>query len=249
MPNGGRLTITTTSGTIDEAFIATRGFGKVGRYAVISVIDSGTGMDEQTKQHVFDPFFTTKEIGKGTGLGLSMAMGIIIQHDGFMDLFSKPGTGTAFDLYLPLVDEVVPENSPFHYTFPAERCSGTILIAEDDENTRNALAEFLTRVGYTVISAIDGQDAVEKFAARADEIELVISDVVMPRQSGRKMRDEIRKLRDGINFIFISGYSHGTLEKEGHVDHDAELVMKPILPFELLKRIRGITGKHEANSE
>ena len=192
MPDGGTFTIATADGSMDEQFIATHGYGTVGRYAIITVTDSGHGMDQETKRKVFNPFFTTKEIGKGTGLGLAMVLGIIKQHGGFIDLRSEPGRGSVFQLYLPLVDSGESAAEPAEKHIQMDTGSGTILVAEDDEDTRNAVAEFLTRAGYTVITAMDGQDAVEKFAARKEEIELVISDVVMPRMSGKAASEEIR---------------------------------------------------------
>jgi signal transduction histidine kinase len=194
MPNGGTFTISTATGSIDAHFIASRGYGTVGQYAIITVTDSGHGMDEQTKRKVFDPFFTTKEVGKGTGLGLSMAMGIISQHGGFIDLQSEAGNGTVFQIFLPLAGMEEGVSTPVAEHFQITHASGTILVAEDDADTRNSLNEFLTRVGYTVITAVDGQNAVEKFAARKDEIDLVISDVVMPRKSGKTASDEMRKM-------------------------------------------------------
>ena len=240
MPDGGTFTIATAAGSMDERFIATHGYGSVGRYAIITVTDSGYGMDQETKRNVFDPFFTTKEVGKGTGLGLAMVTGIIKQHGGFIDLQSEPGRGSVFQLYLPLADmgESAAETAELHLQLGSG--SGTILLAEDDEDTRSAVAEFLTRAGYTVISAIDGQDAVEKFAARKEEIELVISDVVMPRKSGKAASEEIRQLSDRVKFIFVSGHANDVILREGGFGADVEIITKPILPYELLKCIRAL---------
>ncbi len=240
MPDGGTLTISAVAGSIDRQFITTHGYGAVGRYAIITVTDSGAGMDAETKGTVFDPFFTTKEVGKGTGLGLSMVMGIIKAHDGFIDLQSEPGCGCVFQVYLPLVDSAEEDSdAPEQHSFE-ERASGTILLAEDDEATRNAVAEFLTRAGYTVITAVDGQDAIDKFAARENEIELVISDVVMPRKSGKAVGEEIRRMSDSVQFIFVSGHASDIIWREGGFGPDVEIIEKPILPFELLQKIKSI---------
>jgi CheY-like chemotaxis protein len=242
MPDGGRFSIATTAESLDERFIATHGYGTVGRYAIITVTDSGCGMNEQTKRKVFDPFFTTKEANKGTGLGLSMVHGIIKQHGGFIDLQSEPGRGSVFKLYLPLVDTVDEES-----TEPAEQQRlqtgkdfGTILVAEDDADTRDALAEFLTRAGYTIITAIDGQDAVDKFTARTGEIDLVISDVVMPRKSGKAASEEIRQMDKIVKFIFVSGHADDVIWREGGFGPNVEIMAKPILPFELLQKIMAV---------
>ena len=195
-------------------------------------------MDEQTRLKVFDPFFTTKEVGKGTGLGLAMVMGIIKQHGGFVDLQSEPGKGSVFQLYLPLINEEEIAAEATEQSHQIEKDSGTILVAEDDEISRSVMEEFLTRAGYTVITAKDGQDAVEKFAARKDEIDLVISDVVMPRKSGKAASDEIRQMSEKVKFIFVSGHAHDVIKREGGLGFDAEVLEKPILPYDLLKRIR-----------
>ena len=238
MADGGTFTIATGAGSIDERFIATHGYGTIGRYAIITVTDSGHGMDQETKRKVFDPFFTTKEVGKGTGLGLAMVMGIVKQHGGFIDLQSEPGKGSVFQLFLPLVDSEEIAAEPAEQIYQIEKASGTILVVEDDADTRNALEEFITRAGYTAITAIDGQDAVEKFAARKDEIELVISDVVMPRKSGKAAYDEIRGMSESVKFIFVSGHANNVIWREGGLGADVEVIAKPILPYELLRKIR-----------
>jgi CheY-like chemotaxis protein len=239
MPDGGMFSIATASGQMDEHFITTHGFGTVGRYAIITVTDSGHGMDQGTKQKVFDPFFTTKEVGKGTGLGLSMVMGIIKQHGGFIELHSQPGKGSVFELYLPLVDGgEVSAPKETNLQIENERYSGTILLAEDDLDTRTLLEELLIRAGYTVVSAIDGQDAVEKFANHKEEIDLVISDVVMPKKSGKAASDEIREMSADVKFIFVSGHANNVIEREGDFGANVEVLEKPILPIKLLQKIR-----------
>ena len=238
MPEGGTFIIDTAAVRLDEQFITVHGFGTVGRYAVISVTDSGHGMDAETKRKVFDPFFTTKDPGKGTGLGLSMVMGIVTQHDGFIDLQSEPGRGSVFQLYLPLVDSKESAVETADQNIPSVNVSGTILLAEDDFGTRSAMAEFLIRAGFTVITAEDGQDAVEKFAARTGEIDLVISDVAMPRKNGKAVRDEIRQMSEKVKFIFVSGHASDVIVREVGLVNDTEVVLKPVLPFEFLMRIK-----------
>ncbi len=240
MPDGGTFTIATAAGSMDERFIATHGYGTIGRYAIIIATDSGHGMDAETKSKVFDPFFTTKEVGKGTGLGLAMVLGIIKQHGGFIDLQSEPRVGSIFQLYLPLEEAEEVTVLSADQDVQREKASGTILVAEDDPDTRALLAEFLTMAGYTVITAMDGQDAVEKFTARQEEIELVISDVVMPRKSGKAASEEIRQLSDRVKFIFVSGHANDVILREGGFDTDVEIIGKPILPYELLKSIRAL---------
>ena len=239
MPDGGSFSIATTAGSVNERFIADHGYGSVGSYAIITVTDSGCGMDEQTKRKVFDPFFTTKERNKGTGLGLSMVQGIIRQHGGFIDLQSEPGRGSVFQLYLPMVDtkEIAVEEPEEQQSIKIGKNFGTILVAEDDADTRDAMAAFLTRAGYTVITAIDGQDAVVKFAARTGKIDLVVSDVCMPRKSGKVASEEIRKMSRSVKFIFVSGHADEVIWRGEWFGPDFEIMAKPILPFELLQKI------------
>ena len=196
-------------------------------------------MDEQTKRKVFDPFFTTKERNKGTGLGLSMVQGIIRQHGGFIDLQSEPGKGSIFQIYLPLVDanEIAVEEPEEQQSIKTGKNFGTIMVAEDDADTRDAMAAFLTRAGYTVITAIDGQDAVEKFAARSGKIDLVVSDVCMPRKGGKVASEEIRKMSKSVKFIFVSGHADDEIWRGEWFGPGFEIMAKPILPFELLQKI------------
>ncbi|MEI6827480.1 MAG: response regulator [Desulfuromonadales bacterium] len=249
MADGGAFTIATAAGSMDTRFVASHGYGTVGRYAIITVTDSGHGMDEQTKQKVFNPFYTTKEVGKGTGLGLSMVMGIIKQHGGFIDLQSEPGTGSVFKLYLPLADagEIEAEDITEQNT-QTGKAKGTILVAEDDDDTRVAVEEFLTRAGYTVITAEDGQDAVDRFAARYNEIELVITDIVMPKKSGKAASEEMRAMSDSVKFIFVSGHASDIIEREGVLGADVEIITKPILPYELLRKIQELIPSSKKGS-
>lgn len=240
MPDGGTFNIASGAVTIDEQFISSHGFGEVGRYAVITVSDTGHGMDAHTKSKVFDPFFTTKVVGKGTGLGLSMVMGIISQHGGFIELESQPGEGSIFTLYLPLVEKGKVVVKTVESSYQMEKCSGTILVAEDDPDTRVAVEKFLTQAGYKVITAVDGQEAVEKFTAYKDEILLVISDVVMPRKSGQTACEEIMAISPETRFLFVSGHTHSLIKREGDLPAGVELMMKPIKPLELMAKIRGI---------
>ena len=249
MPNGGSFSITLEAVDIDDGFALAQGHDQADSYAVITVTDTGHGMDEQTRLKVFDPFFTTKSVDKGTGLGLSIVAGIIKQHGGFIDLESEPGKGSVFRVYLPLVtgeeEEIAAVTDDEHYE-PAEVSGATILVIEDDHDSRVVINEFLTRGGYKVITAVDGQDGVEKFAAHKDEIKLVISDVIMPRKSGPDACSEIKQMSSDVKCIFVSGHTSNIMEREKELGVDAEIVMKPILPFELLKRITELINPQES---
>ena len=239
MPGGGTFSIATSAGSIDADYIAVHGFGEIGNYAVITVSDTGHGMDAETALKVFDPFFTTKEVGKGTGLGLSMVLGIVRQHGGFVDLLSEPGKGSVFSIHLPLVAAEMAEDAPEETAELLEAASGTtLLLAEDDSSSRFMMAEFLKKAGYKVVTVADGQDAVEKFALHKDKIKLVISDVMMPRKSGKVASIEIRAMVKTTKFIFVSGHSRDELRQENLPDSDDVLMLKPLMPLELLKKIR-----------
>jgi len=239
MPEGGAFSIATSVEIIDEQYILSNGYGETGNYAVITATDTGQGMDAKTKLKVFDPFFTTKEVGKGTGLGLAMVMGIIKQHGGFVDLQSEPDKGSLFRIYLPLLNkEIVEVESVETEVLMVTAAGTTLLLAEDDPDTLAAMEIFLRRAGYKVITAVDGQDALDKFTRYKDEIKLVISDVVMPKKSGKAACDEMRLMSEKTKFIFVSGHTRGEFERDGEPVMDDVLMLKPLLPFELLSKIR-----------
>lgn len=239
MPNGGTLHFSSAAVIIDEYFIRTHGFGHAGNYAIISISGSGCGMDEQTMKQIFEPFFTTKGVGEGTGLGMSMAMGIVKQHDGFITVRSTVGKGTTFEIYLPLMVNAIdtPEPVQFDSCLP-EHGEGTILVAEDEPFMRDYMGKLLTTIGYTVVFAIDGQEAVDTFAQMKDEIQLVIFDMVMPRKSGKEAWNEIRQIDGSIKVIYVSGYSEDFIKRRGEFSPDEVLIRKPILPQELLGLVK-----------
>jgi PAS domain S-box-containing protein len=236
MPHGGTLTVTTEHVLLNGEFMAVN--GNEGPYALLTITDSGMGMDEETRQRIFEPFFTTKEIGKGTGLGLAVAYGIIKQHEGFINVYSEPGIGTAFKIYLPLTpertmgvtlaakEEIVPGGKE------------TVLLAEDDEMVRTLTSNVLTDFGYTVIEAVDGADALSKFAASGATIDLLLFDLIMPKMNGKDACDEIRKVSPGIKAIFSSGYAPDTIRQKAFLEGDLHLVSKPISPKDLLQKVR-----------
>lgn len=237
MTDGGSLVIITDVLRIDHDFIKAHGYGKLGLYALISVEDTGQGMDEETKDKIFEPFFTTKEVGKGTGLGLSTVYGIIKQHNGFINVYSEPGMGTTIKIYLPLIESKV--EAVMEESFPAiKRGNETLLVAEDDNQVRTLLKEVLTGSGYTVIEAVDGEDALRLFSENKDEIQLVILDVIMPKKSGKEIYDEIKKTRPDIKAIFTSGYDSNIIFKRGIIEEGLNFISKPILPDNLLRKVR-----------
>jgi signal transduction histidine kinase len=242
MPGGGRLSMETDIVEIDEEYIKTHGYGKAGRYALISISDTGAGMDEKTEARIFEPFFTTKEVGKGTGLGLAMVYGIVKQHEGYINVYSEPGKGTTFKIYLPLIETETGGEKKYDRHAPAGGTE-TILLAEDNEEVRAATKELIEKFGYTVIVAKDGEDAVNKFGADADRIRLLLLDVIMPRKNGKETYDEIRRLKPDIKVLFLSGYAADILDKKGVIDEGLECILKPVSPDKLLNKIREILDK------
>jgi CheY-like chemotaxis protein len=238
MPKGGCLTIRSELRPIDGTFLEAHGYGQAGNYAVITVSDTGSGMDEETRKKIFDPFFTTKETGKGTGLGLAMVYGSVKQHNGFIDVQSEPGKGTTFTIYLPLTARPVAKTgrAKAKEAEPLTRGSATILLAEDDETLRTLSSSVLRECGYTVIEARDGEEAVQKFAERKEDIRLVILDVIMPKKSGKQAHDEIMLMQPAIKALFVSGYAPDIVRDKGMLEGGAEILLKPFSPQDLLKK-------------
>ncbi len=238
MPQGGLLIIETGLQEVDASFAHALGYGRAGSYAVITVTDNGTGMNEETRKKIFEPFFTTKETGKGTGLGLAIVYGIIKQHNGFINFSSEPGKGTVFRIYLPLMEKkglpVEEQSAPD----PPKGGGETILVAEDDPAVRKLVAAVLTEYGYDVILAEDGREAVAQFSANRERIRLILMDMIMPGQSGKAAADEIRKLYPQTRILFTSGYTADFIKSRGVVEQGEELIMKPVQPLELLRRVR-----------
>ena len=242
MKKGGLLTIETGPRMIDASIARTRDFGETGHYAVIAVSDNGIGMDENTCKRIFEPLFTTKELGKGTGLGMSIVYGIVKQHNGFINVYSELGKGTTFRIYLPLIES---GQEPDEDVVPEQPKGGTetILVAEDESDVRSLVEAVLTKFGYQVILAVDGQDAIDKFAANIDKVKLVLMDVIMPKKSGKEAYDEIRRLRADARVLYSSGYTRDFIQSRGGLDDDTDLIMKPVQPMELLRKVREMLDK------
>jgi signal transduction histidine kinase len=239
MPNGGSLLIKTEL-AVSLEFQDSDCYGKPGNYAILTVADSGVGMDAMTRERIFEPFFTTKEVGKGSGLGLAMVYGIIRQHDGLISVSSEPGKGTAITIYLPLLS--MDEKGQNHLdSKPQTGGEETILLIEDDKDVRELLKEMLRSCGYKVIEAVDGKDGVGKFIEHQDEIRLLLTDVMMPRKNGKEAYNEIKKIKEDVNVIFISGYSAAATEEL--LDEQLNYMAKPVSPRDLLAKIREVLDK------
>jgi PAS domain S-box-containing protein len=240
MPHGGALTVNLAHFSMESSFIAENGFGQPGAYALLTVADTGTGMDKVTQQHIFDPFFTTKEVGKGTGLGLAVVYGIIKQYDGFISVSSEPGSGTRFSIYLPLIEEGQPDATRIELEKAVSGGTETILLAEDDALVRRLTQQVLTDKGYTVIEAEDGEDAVSVFSENSTTIDLLLFDLIMPKMNGKEAWDKIRKLRPTVKVIFSSGYAPETVRQKVLLADDIHLLVKPATPKELLRKVRSV---------
>jgi two-component system NtrC family sensor kinase len=238
MPGGGVLSISTNIVELDEEYVQQYGIAHSARYVLITVSDSGMGMDEKTREKIFEPFFTTKEFGKGTGLGLSIVYGIIKQHGGHINVYSEAGKGSTFRIYLPLIKRTqVEEAQPVPSVAPAGGTE-TILIAEDNEEVRNFTRHVLERNGYTVIESVDGEDAVTKFEKNKERVNLLLLDVIMPKKSGKEVSEIAKKMRPDIKILFTSGYTADIIHEKGIFDKSLDFISKPTTPKELLNKIR-----------
>ncbi len=244
MPDGGTLTIETTVWEPDDEFIRRYGLKKNNPYIVLSVSDTGMGMNEETRKRIFEPFFTTKEIGKGTGLGLAIIHGIVLQHHGMVEVQSEPGKGTTFKVYLPLiklkVDEIVTGNVP-----KPKGGKETILLAEDEDDVRDIVRTICEMAGYKIIEAIDGEDAINKYKENHGNIHLFVSDVMMPRKNGKAAYDEILVIAPDMKAVFMSGYTEDVINSKIVLDEKLYFITKPISPVEFLRKIRSALDEGE----
>ncbi|MGV8058507.1 MAG: PAS domain S-box protein [Smithellaceae bacterium] len=240
MPKGGIITLETATVDLDAEAAEYHGLEEAGRYIILSVSDTGIGMDADTKEHIFEPFFTTKAIGKGTGLGLATVYGIVKQHHGSIIVYSEKGMGSVFHIYLPAVDEQTGEVQQKPALVGGTE---TILLAEDDSYVRDSMATLLTRFGYTVIQAVDGQNAIECFNAKRNSIDILIFDSVMPQKNGREAYDEISARHPSMKVIFMSGYTRDILLDKGIEEKRFDFLIKPISHDILLGKVREVLDR------
>lgn len=238
MPQGGCFSVRTERTEFDAEQARIHGVPAAGSFAVLSVSDTGSGMDQATRLKIFEPFFTTKEVGRGTGLGLAMAYGIIRQHNGTISVYSEPGKGATFKIYLPLLQRSSQEEQ-----LPLSEASGargteTILVAEDDKMVLALIKAVLEEHGYRVFEAQDGEQAVRVFSENRDRIQLVILDTIMPKMNGKQAFSAIKNLHPDVKALFMSGYTADVISRQGLVDLGFDLMQKPVTPSELLARVR-----------
>jgi CheY-like chemotaxis protein len=233
MPNGGRLVIETQSAEFDEEFCRHHTYARPGLFATLVVSDTGVGMDSATLDRIFEPFFTTKEAGKGTGLGLAVVYGIVKQHNGFVQAYSEPGHGTKFLIYLPAGEPRTETLAPGLTEHPIRGGREAVLIAEDHEGLREIARETLTRLGYQVVMAVDGEEAVEIFRSQRGHI-----DFVLPKLSGPEAYARMRELQPDLPAVFATGYSADTAMLKTVQSEGFPILHEPYTPGNLVRTVR-----------
>jgi signal transduction histidine kinase/CheY-like chemotaxis protein len=249
MPKGGKLIIETQSSQLDASYAATHPEVTPGPFVLIAVTDTGSGMDKDTLEQIFEPFFTTKEPGKGTGLGLATVYGIVKQSRGHISVYSELGIGTTFKIYLPSVEKSV--TVPVSQTGAASKGVGTVLLVEDEPALRMLAGESLKRLGYEVLQAGNGLEALKIADQHPGIIDIVVTDIVMPRMGGPELVENLKLKRDRIGVIFMSGYTETAVLENATVGSDAILLNKPFSTELLARKINEIqerAGNHKAMS-
>jgi PAS domain S-box-containing protein len=236
MPDGGTLTIDTCTAELDADDAGERPGLSPGAYALIAVSDTGIGMDKDILERIFEPFFTTKEMDKGTGLGLAKCYGIVKQHQGNISVYSEPGEGTTFKIYLPLcAQKDAPESSPEKFSFPVA-ASATVLIVEDDPQVRRLACRILAGHGYSVIESDDVTDAIAIAASHDAPIHLVLSDVIMPKMKGPEAFAKIREYHPEARVLYMSGYTDNMVVRQGVLQEGIQYIQKPFTIKGLLEK-------------
>ena len=250
MPSGGRLTIKTADVVLDEIYARQHAGAKPGKYVMLSVSDSGVGMNSETLLHIFEPFFTTKEVGKGTGLGLATVYGVVKQSGGYIWVDSEVGKGSSFQIFLPYVEEAVTHLAEETSPSPILQGNETILVVEDAEPLRKLAQTLLVERGFQVLTASSGEEALQVKAKFPGTIHLLLTDIVMPGMNGRVLAEQLLRKQPGMKVLYMSGYTdsfiagHGVLEEGIHLLHKPfteEVLISKVC--EVLKSVQVIAGK------
>ncbi|MDO9567504.1 MAG: ATP-binding protein [Candidatus Desulfaltia sp.] len=245
-PQGGKLTVKTANAYLDENYFSDRGIKEMpGPYVMLAVSDTGIGMDKEIREHIFEPFFTTKDVDKGTGLGLSTVYGIVKQNKGFIWVYSEPGQGSTFSVYLPKMNvDTEPEEK--EQTFVDELCgSETVLIVEDDEGLLKLVQNVLQGCGYRVLSAENGEKALRVGKEHEGQIDLMITDVVMPKMGGREAADRLQPLYPQMKVLYMSGYTDNAIVHHGVLESGLNFLEKPFTPECLARKVREVLDKEQ----
>jgi two-component system, cell cycle sensor histidine kinase and response regulator CckA len=244
MPRGGRVTIETANISLDAQTAAKHVAVIPGEYVMLAVSDTGNGMDQETQARIFEPFFTTKEVGKGTGLGLSTVYGIVKQSGGNIWVYSEPGFGTVFKVYLPRIDDATANNiAKQAQESNAPRGTETILLVEDEDVVRGLTRKILMQAGYNVLDARSGDEAIRLCATHAGPIDLLLTDVVMPEVSGKEVADRLLELRPTTRVLFMSGYTDEAIVQHGVLDANVKFIQKPFTWVGLTKKVREVLNR------
>jgi two-component system cell cycle sensor histidine kinase/response regulator CckA len=249
MPQGGKLTIETTNVELDEIHAQLHPPMMPGRFVMLAVTDNGTGMSRETQAHIFEPFFTTKEVGKGTGLGLATVHGVVSQNNGFIYVYSEPGQGTTFKIYLPLVEEAVEATYNGLPEVTEERGTETILLVEDTEPLRELACIILKGCGYTVIEASNGAEALVIARRERGPIHLLLTDVIMPIMGGPELCRLLTAERPELRVLYLSGYTDAAIVRHNMLDPGLALLQKPFTKKALLRKVRNALDRGAAARE
>jgi len=240
MPKGGKVTIETVNVFLGEGYSKEHRVVKPGPYVMLAISDTGAGMDENTKTHLFEPFFTTKEKGKGTGLGLSTVYGIVKQSGGYVWVYSEVGKGATFKLYFPRNDGAGKETETEADGGSSPSGRETVLVVEDEDVVRELIRQILEESDYTVITAPDGEEAIEVATASKIPVHLVITDVIMPKMGGPEAAKSLEKLFPGVSILYMSGYTDEAIVRHGVLEPGISFLEKPFTPDALLRKVREV---------
>jgi two-component system cell cycle sensor histidine kinase/response regulator CckA len=243
MPSGGRITIETSNVQVDETYVKTHMGVKPGEFVMVAVSDTGHGMDSATRQKIFEPFFTTKQQRKGTGLGLATVYGMVKQSGGDIWVYSEPGQGSTFKLYFPRVAEPVSTGSVAESALSRQVCSETVMLVEDEAQVRELTERMLKQLGYSVLTAAHGDEAIELSRAHPGEVSLLVTDVVMPNMSGKLVADALVASRPGLKVLYLSGYTENTVVDHGVLDSNVNFLAKPFSRETLARKVREILSR------
>ncbi len=245
MPGGGKLTIETANAELDDTYVREHFPARPGSYVMLAVSDTGTGMSDEVQSHLFEPFFTTKEKGKGTGLGLATVYGIVKQSGGYIWVYTEPGHGTTFKIYLPRVAGAPAQRASGPKASPVGAGTETVLLAEDEAAVRAVARHALERQGYTVLEASSGEAALDLAERHSGRIHLLLTDVIMPGMNGRALALRLSELRPDLRVVYMSGYTEEAITRHGVLEPGLTYVQKPFTPEGLARKVREVLDREE----